>query len=48
MGVPFIFKYAIDILNDQYMSTTGTTILNMETAPETVATVITSLLIGCT
>ncbi|XP_043784144.1 iron-sulfur clusters transporter ABCB7, mitochondrial isoform X1 [Apis laboriosa] len=46
VGVPFIFKYAIDILNDQYMSTTGTTILNMETAPETVATVITSLLIG--
>lgn len=38
--VPFIFKYAVDYLN------AGST-LNMETAPETVATVATSLLLGC-
>ncbi|CAH1105037.1 unnamed protein product [Psylliodes chrysocephalus] len=37
--VPFLFKYSIDYLN------VGHT-LNMETAPETVATVATSLLLG--
>lgn len=38
--VPFIFKYSVDYLN------AGST-LNMETAPETVLTVATSLLLGC-
>lgn len=38
--VPFLFKYSIDYLN------VGHT-LNMETAPDTVATVATSLLLGC-
>lgn len=40
VSVPFIFKYSID-----YLNTAGT--LNLETAPATVATVATSLLIGC-
>ncbi|XP_050309511.1 iron-sulfur clusters transporter ABCB7, mitochondrial-like [Anthonomus grandis grandis] len=39
--VPFIFKYAIDYLNVQAGS-----VLTMETAPETVGTVATSLLLG--
>ncbi|XP_050313209.1 iron-sulfur clusters transporter ABCB7, mitochondrial-like [Anthonomus grandis grandis] len=39
--VPFIFKYAIDYLNVQAWS-----VLTMETAPETVGTVATSLLLG--
>lgn len=38
--VPFIFKYSVD-----YLNVGGT--LNMETAPETVVTVATSLLLGC-
>lgn len=40
--VPFIFKYSIDYLNLH----TGS-VLNMDTAPETVATVATSILLGC-
>lgn len=40
--VPFIFKYAIDYLNVQSGS-----ILTMDSAPETVATVTTSILLGC-
>ncbi|CAK9832303.1 Iron-sulfur clusters transporter ABCB7, mitochondrial [Anthophora retusa] len=46
VGVPFIFKYAIDTLNAQHVATTGNAILSLETAPETVATVVTSLLVG--
>ncbi|XP_076753471.1 iron-sulfur clusters transporter ABCB7, mitochondrial-like [Xylocopa sonorina] len=46
VAVPFIFKYAVDTLNSQHAVTTGNALLNMETAPETVATVATSLLIG--
>ncbi|KOC70536.1 ATP-binding cassette sub-family B member 7, mitochondrial [Habropoda laboriosa] len=46
VGVPFIFKYAIDSLNAHHIATTGNAILNLETAPETVATVATSLLVG--
>lgn len=38
--VPFIFKYSVD-----YLNVGGT--LNMETAPATVATVASSLLLGC-
>lgn len=40
VAVPFMFKYSVD-----YLNAGGT--LNMTTAPETVATVVTSLLIGC-
>lgn len=40
VSVPFVFKYAVDYLN------VGST-LNMETAPDTVLTVATSLLLGC-
>ncbi|XP_066253911.1 iron-sulfur clusters transporter ABCB7, mitochondrial-like [Euwallacea similis] len=39
--VPFMFKYSVDYLNEQ----TGS-ILTMNSAPETVATVLTSLLLG--
>ncbi|CAG9767924.1 unnamed protein product [Ceutorhynchus assimilis] len=39
--VPFIFKYSIDYLNVQSGS-----VLNLDSAPETVATVATSLLLG--
>ncbi|XP_046745534.1 iron-sulfur clusters transporter ABCB7, mitochondrial [Diprion similis] len=44
--VPFIFKYAIDTLNTQMVAVGGAPLLSMGTAPETVATVGTSLLIG--
>lgn len=47
VGVPFIFKCAIDTLNTQHMATTGSAILSLGTASDTVATVATSLLIGC-
>lgn len=40
VGVPFIFKYAVDYLN------VGNN-LNMDSAPATVLTVATSLLLGC-
>lgn len=38
--VPFIFKYSVDYLN-------AGAALNMDTAPQTVATVAISLLLGC-
>lgn len=40
VSVPFLFKYAVDFFN------TGAT-LGMATAPATVATVGTSILLGC-
>lgn len=40
VAVPFIFKYSVDYLN------VGNT-LNMNSAPETIVTVATSLLLGC-
>lgn len=40
IAVPFTFKYAVDYLNS------GAT-LNMGTAPETILTVATSILLGC-
>lgn len=40
IAVPFTFKYAVDYLN------AGAS-LNMSTAPETVLTVATSILLGC-
>ncbi|CAL7943276.1 unnamed protein product [Xylocopa violacea] len=46
VAVPFIFKYAVDALNAQHVAATGNVLLNMGSAPETVTTVATSLLIG--
>jgi len=45
--VPFIFKYAIDILNAHTVAVSGSAAMNLTTAPATVATVATSLLVGC-
>lgn len=45
--VPFIFKYAVDVLNTHSVATTGTAVMGLTTAPATVATVATSLLVGC-
>lgn len=47
VGVPFIFKYAVDALNAQHVASTGNALLSMGTAPETITTVATSLLVGC-
>ncbi|XP_030761375.1 ATP-binding cassette sub-family B member 7, mitochondrial-like [Sitophilus oryzae] len=41
VSVPFIFKYSID-----YLNLNAGSVLNMDTAPQTVATVATSLLLG--
>lgn len=43
--VPFIFKYAVDVLNTA--SINDSAIMDLTTAPATVATVATSLLVGC-
>lgn len=40
--VPFMFKYAVDGLNQ-----VSGNILNLDAAPNTVATVATAVLIGC-
>lgn len=45
--VPFIFKYAVDTLNAHTAAATGTAAMGLATAPATVATVATSLLVGC-
>jgi len=45
--VPFIFKYAVDALNTHTAIATGSAIMGLTTAPATVATVATSLLVGC-
>ncbi|XP_026825274.1 ATP-binding cassette sub-family B member 7, mitochondrial [Ooceraea biroi] len=44
--VPFIFKYAVDTLNAHTAVATGTAVMGLTTAPATVATVATSLLVG--
>ncbi|XP_043491346.1 iron-sulfur clusters transporter ABCB7, mitochondrial isoform X1 [Polistes fuscatus] len=44
--VPFIFKYAVDNLNQHSIETTGKAMLTLGTAPETITTVATSLLVG--
>ncbi|KAL6444094.1 hypothetical protein ACFW04_001798 [Cataglyphis niger] len=44
--VPFIFKYAVDILNTHTAMINGSAIMDLTTAPATVATVATSLLVG--
>ncbi|XP_018053279.1 PREDICTED: ATP-binding cassette sub-family B member 7, mitochondrial [Atta colombica] len=44
--VPFIFKYAIDILNAHTAAMSGSAVMNLTSAPATVATVATSLLVG--
>ncbi|XP_015112471.1 ATP-binding cassette sub-family B member 7, mitochondrial [Diachasma alloeum] len=46
VAVPFLFKHAIDKLNAASIAAGGEAILGMGTAPETVTTVVTSLLIG--
>ncbi|PSN52938.1 hypothetical protein C0J52_03630 [Blattella germanica] len=47
VGVPFLFKFAVDHLNKTLPATaSGDAFLNMATAPDTVLTVATSLLIG--
>lgn len=46
VSVPFLFKHAIDTLNEASIAAGGNPILGMETAPETITTVATSLLIG--
>lgn len=45
--VPFIFKYAVDALNTHTATINGSAIMDLTTAPATVATVATSLLVGC-
>lgn len=47
VSVPFLFKHAIDNLNAASIAANGAPILGMDTAPETITTVATSLLIGC-
>lgn len=44
--VPFMLKYAMDELNDK-LSPGGDALLTMGSAPETVLTVTTTLLISC-
>ncbi|XP_024946039.1 ATP-binding cassette sub-family B member 7, mitochondrial isoform X2 [Cephus cinctus] len=46
VGVPFIFKYAVDTLNAHSVAAGGEAILSMNSAPETAATIGISLLIG--
>jgi len=46
VSVPFIFKYATDELNGK-LSSGGDALLTMGSAPETVLTVATTLLISC-
>lgn len=46
VSVPFMLKYAIDELNIN-LSPAGDALLTMESAPETVLTVATTLLISC-
>lgn len=41
VSVPFLFKYAVDDLNN-YLN-----LLNMGSAPEAIATSATAILIGC-
>lgn len=46
VGVPFIFKYAIDTLNAQSVAAGGSAVLGFGTAPEVVTTAATTLLVG--
>ncbi|XP_012278205.1 ATP-binding cassette sub-family B member 7, mitochondrial [Orussus abietinus] len=46
VGVPFLFKYAVDLLNAQTMTATGEAALNLATAPATLGTAGVSLLLG--
>ncbi|XP_011299371.1 ATP-binding cassette sub-family B member 7, mitochondrial [Fopius arisanus] len=46
VAVPFLFKHAIDKLNAASIAAGGEAVLGMGSAPETVTTVVTSLLIG--
>lgn len=47
VGVPFIFKHAIDTLNAHSIAAGGEAVLSMGTAPEAVTAAATSILLGC-
>lgn len=46
VSVPFMLKYAMDELNEN-LGSGGGALLTMDSAPETVLTVATTLLISC-
>jgi ATP-binding cassette subfamily B (MDR/TAP) protein 7 len=46
VSVPFLLKYAIDELNEN-LGSSGDALLTMGSAPETVLTVVSTLLISC-
>lgn len=46
VSVPFLLKYAMDELNVN-LGSSGDALLTMSSAPETVLTVVTTLLISC-
>lgn len=45
--VPFIFKHAIDYMNEATSSAGNDALLTLSTASDTVTTIAVSLLIGC-
>lgn len=47
VSVPFLFKFTIDEINEKITTNGGEALLTMTSAPDTVLTVATSLLIGC-
>lgn len=48
VSVPFLFKFAVDELNERHAATHGgEALLTLATAPDTILTLTTSLLIGC-
>lgn len=47
VSVPFIFKYAVDEVNQAAATTSGDMILGMATIPQALGTAAFSLLIGC-
>ncbi|KAI8429299.1 hypothetical protein MSG28_007796 [Choristoneura fumiferana] len=47
VSVPFIFKYAIDEVNQVAVTKTGDALLGMATVPQALGTTAVSLLIGC-
>ncbi|CAD6227189.1 GSCOCT00014075001.2-RA-CDS [Cotesia congregata] len=46
VSVPFFFKHAIDKINAESVAAGGDALLNLSTAPDTISTVVTSLLLG--
>jgi ATP-binding cassette, subfamily B (MDR/TAP), member 7 len=47
VSVPFLFKYAVDEVNQATMSSTGEALLGMATVPQALSTTAFSLLVGC-